>query len=427
MAALTVQQILLAIGMLVTGSINTISKKAQNDCNVTGIGIPNKNGTLVYKEHPFDHPWFQTVIMFIGETICLIGLAIHRRRERKTYRKQVMINIQETVDYSEPISITAPYQPRVFQWIFAIPTICDLFGTTLAGIGLVYVSASVWQMLRGSIIIFAGILSKIFLKRQLRIVHWSGIIVTMLGLVLVGLSDVFEEKNHKDASKQALGIALILGGQLVSASQMIIEETFLKSRGFHPLQVVGMEGTFGVFFMSLIILPALYFIPDDTAPSGRYEDSLDALVQIKNSPKLLSFVLLYLISIAFYNYFGLAVTKSLTAVHRTLIDACRTMLVWLVSLFIYYTIDKDFGEAFNKTWGLLQIDGFMFLVIGTGLYNELFDLEWIPCCRKPANQPEAVISRANRQDKDMDANSDEDAEEDDRLLQSDRNKHTHKR
>lgn len=30
----------------------------------------------------------------------------------------------------------------------------------------------------------------------------------------------------------------------------------------------------------------------------------------------------------------------LTAVHRTLIDACRTMLVWGADLIIYYAFDK---------------------------------------------------------------------------------------
>jgi len=33
------------------------------------------------------------------------------------------------------------------------------------------------------------------------------------------------------------GIALILAGQCVGATQMIVEELFLKKRHFHPLQV----------------------------------------------------------------------------------------------------------------------------------------------------------------------------------------------
>ncbi|PVD32318.1 hypothetical protein C0Q70_07751 [Pomacea canaliculata] len=252
----------------------------------------------------------------------------------------------------------------------------------IQGIGLLYVDASVWQMLRGSIIIFAGILSKIFLKRKLYPVHWLGMLVTMGGLILVGCSSVFQSTQSTSGSKTLLGILLILGSQLVSASQMIIEELFLKKKNFHPLQVVGMEGTFGLLLMTFVVLPVMYFIPGDD-PGGRYENSIDALYQLGNSPKLLIFCILYLISIAFYNYFGLAVTKSLTAVHRTLIDACRTILVWAVSLVIYYGFDKEFGEDFDKTYGILQVDGFSFLVIGTMLYNQVMTLPWIPWCNPP--------------------------------------------
>ncbi|XP_025090038.1 solute carrier family 35 member F6-like isoform X2 [Pomacea canaliculata] len=312
-----------------------------------------------------------------GECACLVGLLLHRRHEKQKFLKESKWASQ--IGHEPP---TAPENPRLFQWIFIIPTICDLVGTSLAGIGLLYVDASVWQMLRGSIIIFAGILSKIFLKRKLYPVHWLGMLVTMGGLILVGCSSVFQSTQSTSGSKTLLGILLILGSQLVSASQMIIEELFLKKKNFHPLQVVGMEGTFGLLLMTFVVLPVMYFIPGDD-PGGRYENSIDALYQLGNSPKLLIFCILYLISIAFYNYFGLAVTKSLTAVHRTLIDACRTILVWAVSLVIYYGFDKEFGEDFDKTYGILQVDGFSFLVIGTMLYNQVMTLPWIPWCNPP--------------------------------------------
>ncbi|XP_033127912.1 solute carrier family 35 member F6-like [Anneissia japonica] len=389
--ALTAKQMLLALGMLVTGSINTLSKKAQNDCNVVG-----RNGTDV---HEFDHPWFQTVLMFIGESTCLVALLISRHYERKQFRQS--FSIQNNDDETQ---IKQLNQPRVFQFIFIIPTLCDLFGTTLAGIGLLYVTASVWQMLRGSIIVFAGILSRLFLKRKLKCYHWSGIVLTMFGLLLVGLSSVLQDEEAGYSSKTVLGIVLILGSQFISATQMIIEELFLKTKGYPPLQVVGMEGSFGVLIMSFIVLPILYYIPDHSAPTGRYEDSIDALYQIKNSTKLLIFSLLYLCSIAFYNFFGLSVTKSLTAVHRTLIDACRTILVWFVDLIIYYAFDKGFGEEFDVTYGILQIDGFMFLMIGTAMYNGLMPVDFIPCCRDDS-QPN-FTSSVNDEDNVDDSSND---------------------
>ncbi|XP_020622439.1 solute carrier family 35 member F6-like isoform X1 [Orbicella faveolata] len=366
MAALTCTQILLALGMLISGSVNTLSKKAQNDCSARGL--KDEHGNEVHK---FDHPWFQTGLMFIGETMCLIGLYFHRRRERQKLRQNLMSVTRGESNSTDEPSAELSQQPRVFQWIFAFPTICDLFGTTLGGIGLLYVNASVWQMLRGSIIIFTGVLSKIFLKRKLWPIHWIGMMVTMLGLVLVGLSSVLRD-NHQGSSQGqvVLGIVLILAGQSVSATQMIVEELFLKKRKFHPLQVVGMEGFFGVIFMSVIVLPVLYYIPGDQNHHS-YENSLDALLMMKNDAKLLIMSVLYICSISFYNFFGLSVTKSLTAVHRTLVDACRTIVVWAVDLFIYYVFDKSFGEAWDSKYGIFQVDGFLFLLLGTALYNEL--------------------------------------------------------
>ncbi|XP_021378022.1 solute carrier family 35 member F6-like [Mizuhopecten yessoensis] len=371
--ALSCRQILLMIGMLVTGSINTLSKKAQNDCRAPGYPDHKANGTT--SPHDFNHPWFQTLIMFIGETICLIGFCVVRKRDRDRWRAESHINAAEM-----------PHPNRLIQLVVAFPTVCDLVGTSLAGIGLVYVDASVWQMLRGSIIIFAGILSRIFLKRQLGCIKWTGMFFTMGGLVLVGCSSIFKaDSSNRNAGNTILGIILIISSQIVSASQMIIEETFLKKKSLHPLQVVGLEGSYGVIFMSVIVLPAMYYIPGSDV-NNSYENSLDALYQIANDSRLLVFCLLYLLSIAFYNYFGLAVTKSLTAVHRTLIDACRTIIVWGIDLFVYYAFDKGFGEPFDKTYGLLQVDGFLFLLIGTALYNNLVDLSWIPCLRSCVSQ-----------------------------------------
>ena len=54
---------------------------------VAGYYNHSANGTATV--HEFDHPWFQTIIMFIGESFCLVGLAIQRKRERVKWRKEV--------------------------------------------------------------------------------------------------------------------------------------------------------------------------------------------------------------------------------------------------------------------------------------------------------------------------------------------------
>jgi drug/metabolite transporter (DMT)-like permease len=294
------------------------------------------------------------------------------------------------------LEIAEDRPPRVCSILFVIPTVCDLLGTTLGGIGLLYVSASVWQMLRGSVIVFSGVLSVIFLRRTLRLHHWLAMAVICAGLTLVGASDLLataytttHPQQHPtgpscptsqstpasvSASMTWLGIACILGGQLASAIQMVLEETFIKHRKYPALNVVGMEGSVGLCLMCLAVLPALYFFPPTSASptwvaSMFRDDSIDALVQLRNAPLLAAMMGAYVCSIAFYNFFGLSVTKNLTAVHRTLIDACRTIIVWVSELIIYYFLNPCYGEAWSTPWSFIELGGFGLLILGTLIYN----------------------------------------------------------
>jgi hypothetical protein len=69
-------------------------------------------------------------------------------------------------------------------------------------------------------------------------------------------------------------------------------------------------------------------------------------------------------SIAFFNFFGVSISKELSAIHRTLIDATRTICVWIVQIFIYYVVSKDYGEAWSHPGSYLQLFGFVLLVLG---------------------------------------------------------------
>lgn len=209
----------------------------------------------------------------------------------------------------------------------------------------------------------------------------------MVGLLLVGLSSILRKNHTVSQWHTILGVILIIGSQVVSATQMVVEETFLKKRNIHPLHVVGMEGFYGIVLMVTLILPVVYFIPGNQHHNS-YENSIDALIMIKNNPKLAVFCVLYLSSIAFYNFFGLSITKTLTAVHRTLLDACRTIIVWVASLFIYYAVDETFGEQWSHSYGVIQVDGFLLLLIGTVMYNQLIDVSWLCKNRNTPTYPE---------------------------------------
>jgi len=184
-----------------------------------------------------------------------------------------------------------------------------------------------------------------------------------LGITIVGLANLLFADSDS-ASNPLVGDALVLVAQLVVATQFVVEEKVLGHMEVPALMAVGFEGFWGLILLS-IILPCMYVIK---IGGDRVEDSYDALVQVSNSTNLLLAILMSICSISFFNFFGISITKYLSATHRTTIDSCRTLFVWVVSMALGW-------ESFIG----LQLVGFVFLVTGTFLYNKVINLppSWI--------------------------------------------------
>merc|ERR1719209_1120275 len=122
--------------------------------------------------------------MFLGEMLCMVAFWISAcyRRRRPEGSPYADIGAEET-------------QPRPFSpLVFLPPALCDMTATSVQYIGLTLTYASSFQMLRGAVIIFTGILSKIFLRRSLAWFKWTGMLFVIGGLVTVGTSDMVTQK-----------------------------------------------------------------------------------------------------------------------------------------------------------------------------------------------------------------------------------------
>lgn len=136
--------------------------------------------------------------------------------------------------------------------LLAIPACFDIVASTLMNIALTMVAASVYQMLRGTIIIITAGMSILFLKRILYRHHWSAIAVIFTGVFLVGLNALlFSDSPDKT---NAIGLVLLVISQLFSGGMFIVEEKLLGDYYLDPLKVVGWEGVWGVL-MYCIFLP----------------------------------------------------------------------------------------------------------------------------------------------------------------------------
>merc|ERR1712187_1005894 len=141
-------------------------------------------------------------------------------------------------------------------------------------------------------------------------------------------------------------------GQLVQAAQMVAEEFFIKKLDLETLEVIGFEGMWGLVVMSSLVLPLVYILPGNDA--GSLENTLDSEEMLQHSIKLFLTFLVLVVSCLLYNLSGIGITSALTAVHRVICEALRTLVVWTFAVYVYYFVDKNsgFGEPLTKYSGI---------------------------------------------------------------------------
>ena len=478
----------LVVGMLVSGSVNTISKKmGYSTCSTSPIAGDYSSRDacpgFAPNGHQFRKPWTQTLVMFTGEALCILLFFYRRAQAAARTRRRDAALVQGASPYMladhggvGPAELSSPAMnflsptlargqkfgggsegagddndPKTvasdaaygnvgwFSPLYCLlPACCDLGGTTVSGIGLLFTSASVFQMLRGSIIFFTAIFSVLFLNRKLYAFHWVGMGLTVVGVTMIGLSSIVggddashgggssghhhhgnsttslgmlllnpvvamwqaaaapapspaepgpaplspspypfspSPSPHQNAASMVwIGNVLVVVSQLMSATQMVVEEKFLKSKKLPPEFVVGCEGLFGMVMMLAVTLPIVAHLPGQDG-EGIHESAIDAAYLFVNSSPLMAMVLSYFVSIAFYNFCGLAVAKRLSSVHRCLIDACRTVLVWSVDLLLHSLSDGKYGEQWHPTGSWIQLGGFVVLIFGCCLYYKVVRLQ----------------------------------------------------
>ena len=302
----------------------------------------------------------QAVLMFLGEMSCIVAFKIWYYYYYFTKKDLTKFGPQK-------------FNPL----IWAIPAMCDLTATSTMYLGLTWTYAASFQMLRGSVIIFTGLLSVAFLDSKLQLYKWVGMFSVIIGLALVGVGDFifFQKGQHTDKYTVLAGDLLIIAAQGIVAIQMTFEEKIIKKYQVPPLQAVGWEGIFG-FSILIVLLVPMYFIPVHLPASSdfwqdhvRFEDAIDGIVQMGNNWKLLLSNLGLIVSIAFFNFSGLTVTKTMSATTRMVLDSVRTIFIWVFSLSVMW-----------QNFEPLQPVGYLVLFVGTCIYYNIIiapSVKWV--------------------------------------------------
>jgi drug/metabolite transporter (DMT)-like permease len=203
----------------------------------------------------------------------------------------------------------------------ALPAICDIAGTTLMNVGLLFVAASIYQMTRGALVLFVGLFSTIFLKRHLGLYKWFALVVVVTGVALVGLAGAISQQgkdksvptifmdtlwgkeveiNEVSAAVQTtIGVCLIAAAQIFTATQFVLEESIMEKYAIEPLKAVGWEGIWG-FVVTTLGMIVLHFAYGKTAQGkGGYFDAREGLYEVTHFRSIAVSSVLIMISIGY--------------------------------------------------------------------------------------------------------------------------------
>ena len=217
-----------------------------------------------------------TTVMFVGMSFCLplahfhewkakkkAGAAAAKRRQQQqqqqetaassspsdgssSLRAPLLGSVGETVAYDGQGN-AAPSRPRLERLkaaagaelrraaLLSVPTAFALVATVLMNVGLLSVTASVYQMMRGAEMLFAALFAVLFLKRRLNKWHLGGIGCCVAGIGLVGAASVLSGEGSQarpvSTADMLVGMALIIGSQAVQAAQLTFEDHFMSDAG----------------------------------------------------------------------------------------------------------------------------------------------------------------------------------------------------
>ncbi|OCH95605.1 hypothetical protein OBBRIDRAFT_788152 [Obba rivulosa] len=394
----------LIAGMLITGSSNSLWSKYQDMQCVENCDDPNPTHHVLYEQ-----PVWQTLQMFLGEMLCFLPVVYTwLRSKRASPALQLPAESEEEPAGGLKAQLFEPEHLHGWRVLLLwFPAACDLTGTTLMNVGLLYTPVSIYQMTRGALVLFVGVLSVIFLRRRLWLYQWVSLLTVMAGVSLVGYSgslikDAARDTNgnttaiaapallqdvpptqpieEPEVTKVLVGVFFILFAQVFTATQFVIEEKIMGRYSVAPLVAVGYEGLFGA--LSIVLAMPLLARFADVSP---FFDLPRGWYQMIDTPTVLYSGLVIAVSISLFNFFGLSVTRHVSATARSLTDTCRTLSIWIISLGLGW-------ERLMWPISVLQVLGFSLLVYGTFLFNSLVKA---PAFLRPPEEPVVVPDEAD--------------------------------
>ena len=306
----------------------------------------------------FKHPIIYSFILFLSETTGLITYYCYLKKE------DMVINKFEDNFTKKEMNI----------YLISIPSIFDLFSSCFGILSYENLAASITTMFDGGNTIGVFLLSIFFLKNKHSKHNFFGVCLLIIGLFFISLSAINDDQEQSKGLKETIfGIIFCILCNIFTSFHAISEEYLLKTRKCHPIKLLGFEGLFGsIFSMILMLFFSLikfgkyfeFICIKDQNGNLYIENFFFAFNQIINKKIILFIIVFQFFVLIIYNYCYITITNVANATSNIVLYNLTSLFIWI---FFLLPIDKKNQEKF----GILQCIGFLILIFGVCIYNEL--------------------------------------------------------
>ena len=269
-----------------------------------------------------------------------------------------------------------PSSDNAALWVHRIPKcwmpiISGFFGLTNNALrwgSLLFVAASVAEMINSGLELILSVLAAQYLrKRIVSSSRWAGVGVVTVGVVLVGLVSILTAFNNGEQTTsgasvrdQAIGIALICGQSTLSVLQDILQDFFCQEAQFPPLLMLGLLGI-SALVIALVVYFPLASVLDQGPPV--------ILDEFSSNPQLIAFCAGFSFLNTITDTFNILAITRMSAMTRVLWRNLRTCLVWVMGLAIFYSSgNPNLGEEWDIPTSFYTLGAFAVMLCGIWAY-----------------------------------------------------------
>lgn len=337
--------IMLTVGLIISGVATVSLFKYQTQRQ----GLPKSSISL--------QTFFVFVSQFLNLIIFFVKITWNDWRLAKHFRKYRNRSFANGRKYEFATRIILP--ASLFSCLASLFQLYALYS----------LSSGFFQMLYGFGIVFAPLLSNVFLRRTLFPHIIAGIAICVGAFLIVFMSSYFLGYAEFAGDGDWKVILVMLLGVFFSSCQRVYQEYVNTRVEVSPFRFSGLEGFYGSVILCGFHL--VMFVTNYARDTDYFDIGREMVFWYKNDGLVISSFFL-LVFLSLYDLLGISLVSKTGATYRVTNDVVRVIFLWIIDIVLYENQEKGW-----KYWLNFAIIMFAYgiLLFGSLVINEVIELK----------------------------------------------------